>query len=256
MTNWVFLRGLTRESRHWGNFPEEFCRQISGAKVFTPEIPGNGILNDQESPSSVEEMVESIRAQLQHQNVPPPYQVLAMSLGGMVAVAWASRYPEEVAAGVLINISLRPYNPFHQRLKPGSYGRLLKFGWPGCSDREREEIVFSLTSHYLDGAEKVLDEWVSYRRENPVRFSNALRQLLAAARFSAPSVKPSVPLLILLSRYDELVDASCSRQIAQHWATAWAEHPTAGHDLPLDDGAWVASQVSAWLKTTVIEKTL
>jgi hypothetical protein len=23
-------------------------------------------------------------------------------------------------------------------------------------------------------------------------------------------------------------------------------HPTAGHDLPLDDGLWVASQVQAW----------
>jgi len=96
----------------------------------------------------------------------------------------------------------------------------------------------------------VLNDWEVYRRENPVRIGNALRQLLAAAQFSAPSIKPSVPMLVLFSHNDDLVDASCSRQIAKHWATAWAEHPTAGHDLPLDDGVWVASQVGAWLRSS------
>ncbi|MBC8058528.1 MAG: alpha/beta hydrolase, partial [Rhizobiales bacterium] len=28
-----------------------------------------------------------------------------------------------------------------------------------------------------------------------------------------------------------------------------ATHPWAGHDLPLDDGEWVALQVSNWLQT-------
>ena len=39
------------------------------------------------------------------------------------------------------------------------------------------------------------------------------------------------------------------RRLAAQWATAFAEHPTAGHDLPLDDGAWVARQVGDWLRT-------
>ncbi|MEI7429116.1 MAG: alpha/beta fold hydrolase [Betaproteobacteria bacterium] len=247
MRTWVLLRGLTRESRHWSTFPEDFCRQVTGAKVLTPELPGNGILNAQRSPSTVEEMVESIRAQLRQQNVPPPYHVLAESLGGMMAVWWAARYPEEVSAAVLINTSLRALSPFYRRLKPASYCRLLKLGWPGCSAREREEIVLALTSRNPESVERVLNDWEVYRRENPVRIGNALRQLLAAARFSAPSIKPAVPMLVLFSSNDDLVDASCSRQIAKHWATAWAEHPTAGHDLPLDDGVWVASQVRVWL---------
>ena len=74
-------------------------------------------------------------------------------------------------------------------------------------------------------------------------------QLVAAARYRAPLARPAPPLLILASEHDALVDHSCSRQLARHWTTAFAEHPTAGHDLPLDDGPWVARQVGHWLRT-------
>ena len=43
-------------------------------------------------------MAESIRARLMAQGVRPPYHLLAMSLGAMVAVAWAARHPEKFAA--------------------------------------------------------------------------------------------------------------------------------------------------------------
>ena len=87
----------------------------------------------------------------------------------------------------------------------------------------------------------------AYRRENPVAIGNALRQLCAAARYRAPLVRPSPPLLVLSSLGDALVDSACSRQLAQRWQLDHAVHPSAGHDLPLDDGAWVVSQVTRWL---------
>jgi pimeloyl-ACP methyl ester carboxylesterase len=39
----------------------------------------------------------------------------------MVAVEWASRYPQEIARCVLINTSMRPYSRFHQRLRWQNY---------------------------------------------------------------------------------------------------------------------------------------
>ena len=35
MSTWIFLRGLTRESRHWGNFPETFRSEVPAAQVFS-----------------------------------------------------------------------------------------------------------------------------------------------------------------------------------------------------------------------------
>ena len=37
-----------------------------------------------------------------------------------------ARHPEETRGCVLINTSLPPFSPFHQRLKPGNYLPLLK----------------------------------------------------------------------------------------------------------------------------------
>jgi len=59
-----------------------------------------------------------------------------------------------------------------------------------------ETEVLRLTSNHVS-ADEVLSDWLAYRRANPVARSNALRQLLAAARYRAPLLKPVTRLLIL-----------------------------------------------------------
>jgi len=105
-----------------------------------------------------------------------------------------------------------------------------------------------LTSQREGDDTAVLDDWVAWRREHPVSRANTLRQLVAAARYSAPQVRPAVPILVLGSAGDRLVDPRCSLELARRWGTAFAQHPDAGHDLPLDDAPWVADRVRAWLQ--------
>ncbi len=247
MSTWIFLRGLTRESRHWGHFPEIFVREISDAQVHTPDLAGNGSQNAQKSPLHVEDMAERIRTQLIGDGILPPYYLLAMSLGAMVATSWAAHHPEEIRGCVLINTSMAPFSSFYRRLKPANYPRLLRLALPGTCDRDCERAILELTSSQVIHPAEVLDSWVAYRREYPVNSWNALRQILAAARYRAPLARPPLPILVLASQQDALVDTSCSRQLTLRWNTDFAEHPSAGHDLPLDDGAWVARQVSHWL---------
>ena len=95
--------------------------------------------------------------------------------------------------------------------------------------------------------ETVLPLWQTLRMERPVSRPNALRQLLAAARFQGPQRKPVTPTLVLASEQDQLVSAECSKILATQWQSALRLHPSAGHDLPLDDGPWVAAQVRQWL---------
>ena len=249
MSAWILLRGLSREARHWGGFAELLRREIPGAQLFAPDLPGNGRWCKQKSPLRVDQMVEALRAQLRVQGVAPPYRLLAMSLGAMVAVDWAARHPGEIAGAVLINTSLRPLSPFYHRLKPANYRRLLTLALSAASDRDWEVAILELTSRHAGAHETVLDDWLAYRRENPVTVANALRQLFAAARYRAPSVRPDVPLLVLASLRDELVDSDCSLRLARQWRLPHAVHPDAGHDLPLDDGAWVVRQVGCRLQS-------
>lgn len=247
MSCWIFLRGLSRDSRHWGEFPEIFRQTIPKAEIFALDLPGNGSLHDLESPASVEEMAEHCRAELRRRDVPPPYRLLAMSLGAMAAVAWADRHPDEIAGCVLINTSLRPISPFYRRLRPANYPALLRLALLGGSDNQWEKTILRLTSHLAGSPDKVLAQWTAYRQTYPVARRNVLRQLLAAGRYRAPAAPPPVPMLFLCSRRDALVDVRCSQHLAARWQAALATHPQAGHDLPLDDAPWVAQQVSDWL---------
>lgn len=239
MTTWILLRGLTRESGHWGDFASQFQAALPDSFVVALDLPGNGTLWAQRSPAQVADMVEHCRAELAGRQLPQPCHLLAMSLGAMVAVAWADAYPREVAAQVLINTSMRPFSRFYQRLRPANYGALLKLVLLGGTSEQWERTVLRLTSNrtHLD----VLADWLALRQVHPVSRANAMRQVLAASRFHASAQPPSVPTLLLASENDQLVDVRCSRALAAHWQCPLRLHPTAGHDLPLDDGAWVVA---------------
>ena len=246
MTTWIFLRGLTRESRHWGDFPATLKGEIIDADIVLLDLPGNGRLNWLESPTNVAAMVGFCRRELAAREVRPPYHLLAMSLGAMVAVAWAGRHPQELAGCVLINTSLRPFSPFYQRLRPRSYLPLLGLALPGSAEA-REAVILRLTSNMAENRLQVMKAWSAWRIEHPVSTANALRQLRAASAYQAPLRQPAVAMLVLAGAEDGLVAPVCSRRLAQAWRTDFAEHPRAGHDIPLDDGPWVARQVRDWL---------
>jgi len=240
---WVLLRGLTRERGHWGDFPDRLRAAFPGSRVLTPDLPGNGHLNRQASPPCVEAMADAVRATLKAEGIAPPYAVLAMSLGAMVTVAWASRHPEELARMVLINTSLRPFSPFWHRLRPQRYASLLRLALLPASPRAREAAILRATTRCVAHPSPVLDHWEALRAAHPCSMRNALRQLFAAARFRAPRQAPAVPTLLLCGRGDALVNSRCSDAIAKAWHSPLAAHPEAGHDLPLDDADWVIAQL-------------
>lgn len=245
MTTWVLLRGLVREQRHWGKFPAAFQREFPDAALVTLDLPGNGALFREPSATGIEQMAQFCRRELARRGLPPPYRLLALSLGAMVAVAWSVRHPDEIDACVLINTSLRPFNPFYRRLRPHNYLQLIGVLYRNIAQRER--LILQLTSNKQDAQDAALDDWIAYQREFPVSRRNAMRQLLAAMRYRAPHRAPPTPILVLGSTHDRLVDNRCSQQLVRQWQTDSAFHPTAGHDLPLDDGPWIARTVKSWL---------
>ncbi|WP_211461854.1 alpha/beta fold hydrolase [Collimonas silvisoli] len=253
MSKWVFLRGLMRETRHWGKFPELFRSMVPEADITLLDLPGNGSLHALKSPMRVEQMTDSCRRQLLSQHIAPPYYLLALSLGGMVATDWAARYPDEVDGCVLLNTSLRPVSPFYRRLRPRNYPALLALGLLGLHKRNvgrQESLLLRLTSNQCAQQAEVLADWISYQRDHPVTYRNALRQLCAAIRYRAPAHAPPPPLLILASGADRLIDPRCSQQLAHRWQASLATQASAGHDLPLDAGHWVAEQVRDWLASS------
>lgn len=240
---WVLLRGLTREATHWGRFVPLLAQALPHDRILTLDLPGNGHLHAQASPWSVPAMAQACRQALAAQGVRGPVHLLAMSLGAMVATAWAHSAPEEVAGCVLINTSMRPFSPVHHRMQPQHWPTLAHLLlWPH-TPLQIETTVLRMTSNHPAAHAEVLPQWVLARQQRPVRATNVLRQLAAAARYRAPPTPPPVPTLLLASTHDRLVRCACSRALARAWRCALVEHPHAGHDLPLDDPQWVVRQV-------------
>jgi pimeloyl-ACP methyl ester carboxylesterase len=249
MSRWILLRGLTREARHWGAFAERL-RGMGGAfadRVTLIDLPGNGAERMQKAPLDVRAMTAFVRARAADRGVAPPYRLIAMSLGGMVATEWAQRHPDEIERLVLINTSMRPFSQMQERLRPSAWADLLGVAAHWRDAPRAEHGIHRLTCNNVETLGDDLDTWSRIRRSAPVSRGNALRQLWAAARFTADAARPECPLLILSSRADKLVDPVGSAKLAAAWGALHCEHPWAGHDLPHDDPAWTSEQIRAWL---------
>lgn len=251
MTTWVLLRGLTREAGHWGDVGSRLAARLDpGDTVVAADLAGNGSLHAHRSPASVPALSDACREDLRRRGLRPPYLLVAMSLGAMVALAWCEAAPEELAGCVLINTSLRGLSPFWQRLAPRNYLPLAGLMRPGLSALEREQRVLQLTSSEPARHEGAADRWAAMARRHPVSPGNAWRQLLAAARYRPPPARPGVALLVLASANDRLVSPRCSKRLAERWALPLKMHPDAGHDLPLDAPEWVLDQIMDWRAAT------
>lgn len=253
---WVLLRGLSRESGHWGVFPEHLRRELAalqpGARLLMLDLPGTGTLRGQPSPTQVCAIVDACRAELQRRGVTGAVSVIGMSLGAAVLSDWAHRHPQEVLAGVLINPSLRPFSEMFRRPRPLNYLGLLLLSLSRFSARLREERVLRLTTR-LTPTQAVIDRWVELQRVHPLGVRNTARQLLASMRYRASRVRPPAPMLLLCSKADSLVDWRCSQAISRAWGAPLRLHTRAGHDLPLDDPRWVARAVGDWLRDRSVQ---
>lgn len=260
---WVLLRGLTRDRRHWGDFPLRLrealvatahgpARGGRGVRVVAPDLAGNGARWQEPSPSTVAAMVDDLRAALHEQGLSPPYRVLAMSLGAMVTIEWARCHPEELAGAVLMNTSVRPLSPLYHRLQPRAWPTLLGgLCHPGDAPGLQRRVLALTSRHWhveTEAGAGLLAQWVEWQRACPVQPANAWRQLLAAARYRAPLAPPPVPVRLLNGAGDRLVHPACSQALAQAWGLRLHLHPTAGHDLPLDAPDWVVTQVLASMR--------
>lgn len=245
---WIFIRGLVRESAHWEDFPKRFAQAIPTGGVFLADLPGNGRHWRHPSPTSIPAMTEFVRTDAI--NAPDgaiePCYLLAISLGGMVALDWLHRHPAEIAGVVLVNTSLRNLSPLSQRLSWRAWPKLFRL----TVERDvyaRERAILALTCRLVEATPARLNARVEAYQQHPISKPNLIRQLAAAARFAPPSQKPGKPVLLLNSLGDQLVSPGCSAAIAQAWGLGLSTHPQAGHDLPLDDSDWVIAEVRQWL---------
>lgn len=246
--NWLFLRGLAREQRHWGKFVETFAAKL-GHQVHCLDLPGMGSERERQVPGSISANVDDVRARWLElkKGVEGPWGILGISMGGMLAMNWAGRF-NDFDRVVLVNTSAGNLSRPWERMDLSVLPTVVR-AMAGNDPERREERILGITARMID-RDKQLEtakEWAGYANERaPTRIS-VLRQLFAASRFRAPKALFG-KALVVAGASDPLTNPTCAKRLAEHLEAPLAMHPKAGHDLPLDDPEWLCTQVSEWIQ--------
>jgi len=245
--NWILLRGLARESAHWGAFIPLLQSTFPEAQITLLDLPGTGCFHQETSPDSIKAITDRVRRHAFDKGfMQQPVTILGLSLGAMVAWEWMRNYPKDISGATLINTSFADLSPFYQRLRWQSYRDFAALTM--TRDRHnRESRILHLVSNRRDQDEQITQDWEKIQSERPISLKNSFRQIIAAANYRPGNIKPEQPVLLLNGRGDRLVAPVCSKAIHKKWNLELRRHLWGGHDLTLDDGAWVALQLKDWV---------
>lgn len=236
----VLLRGLSRGTEHWLDFPALLQATFTQDKIFCIDLAGNGYRVNEQSPNNLQSALLDLKKQLQL--IPAPYYVIGLSLGAMLWLNAIENNTIEIKKAVLINPS-HAMNSATQRIKPLSLMRLLLSLL--LSRDYQEKTIYKLTSQNHNHRQKknVIQYWLSIQRHYPFRLHNLWRQLCLAkdCNINLTSSHPEQQLIIA-SIKDQLVNPACSAQIAQALNSPICYHQRAGHDIALDDANWLIHQ--------------
>jgi len=245
--NWLLLRGLARESAHWGDFIPLLKETFPEANITMLDLPGTGCFHKEVSPHTIKAITDAVRRHaLDNGYLQQPVTILAVSLGAMVAWEWMRRYPDDICGASLINTSFADLSPFYHRLRWQSYRKFAALMMKR-NGQIREKAILQLISNRRDQDDQISLAWEKIQNQRPISLKNSLRQIIAAARYHPGDIKPKQPILLINSKGDKLVAPTCSEIIHKKWNLEIHSHPWGGHDLTLDDPAWVALQLKNWV---------
>lgn len=238
--HWLLLRGLIRETRHWNGFDRALEARLDGGRALCIDLPGVGAQRSGPCPASIAGMVDDLRARFLPLRESGDWGLFAASLGGMIALDWGARYPEDFVRIAVSNTSARDLSSLTERLSPFAMGVMRRAVF--ARDRvRREALILSLTSN-TEAGRAMAPVFAGYADEAPVPPRVLVAQLAAAARSRAPE-RLVVPVQVLCSDGDKMVSSACSKRLAARYGADLRVHESAGHDLPLDDPAWVIEQL-------------
>ncbi len=237
--NWIFLRGLARETRHWGKFPKLFQEGFPASHHYVLEIPGVGKKFDQTPPIQLERYCDLLREELlelkrTHEG---DWGVLAISMGAMIGMLWANRYPHDFKEGIFLNSSAGNLSSIKERFSPQAMKMVGDLFFKE-DYVERERAILNLTTKRITVTDELVQEYAKYSEEFPIKRKNFLRQIYAASRFKVPVELPFSPI-ILNGQFDSLASPKCSDILANHFRVPVYRDPESGHDLPLDHPEWI-----------------
>ncbi len=241
--DFYLIRGLARESAHWGSFAKKLEKLDCVGAVIGLDLLGAGQFYKLTSPISIRENAEFLLSQIPKDNNHPKV-LLSVSLGSMVAIEMAQLQPHLFAKVFVTNTSFSNLSPIHHRLQLDAFKHFYNIG-KAKSLEERELEVLRMVSRNQKHHPEICKKWVEIAEARPMPLKNFFRQLIAAGTYKIADHPPDIPIVVMRSMGDEMVDPSCSQKLANHWNLPIHTHPSSGHDIFIDDPDWVIDVIQS-----------
>ncbi|MBK9293008.1 MAG: alpha/beta hydrolase [Oligoflexia bacterium] len=206
--NWILIRGLARHSQHWGTFSDMFVKAHAGDFVEFLDLCGNGTQNELSSFLKISDYTDDLRLRSKSIAKNEKVNIVAISMGAMVAIDWVNRYPKEVESITTINTSDGGSSKFWQRLQPESYKILAKILFYNQNPYEREKLSLDLITNLLKNKAEVAKQFSGFKVTSRINF---FRQIFAASQFRFPKNKPNCEITMICSNGDRLVSSQCTK---------------------------------------------
>jgi alpha-beta hydrolase superfamily lysophospholipase len=217
--------------------------------VHLIDLPGTGTEVHRASPTTIRGITEDLRprALALRGAGDGPWALLAMSLGGMVAMDWCAAHPGDFARVVLACTSASDVGSPWDRMSPSALATVAR-AMVERDPVERERLILSMVTRRRDDLPAIAQRWAGIQASSPVSRATVARQLRAATAFRAPASLP-LPVLVVAGAGDALANPACARTLAERFGAPLELHPDAGHELALDAPEWLAGRVAAWVST-------
>lgn len=237
----VCLHGWGLNGRVWDDLRE----RLDAITLCTPDLPGYGgtLLPEPYTAETLADRLAKVH--------PTPCSLLGWSLGGMVALAWAARHPQQVRALILVGttpvfvnrqdwgLGLEPdvLAEFAQALMQDPRATLLRFlALQARGGDEARSVVAWLRALLLT---QPLPEVATLNAGLELLRTVDLRPWVCAVR---------CPTLVVHGDHDALCPPQAGRWLAQHLPAArLALHAHAAHAPFLSHPAWFAETLRGFL---------
>jgi pimeloyl-ACP methyl ester carboxylesterase len=207
------------------------------ANIECLDLPGNGFRSKETSPLEISAYVKDLHGRSRFVKQKEPFQVLALSMGAMIAVDWMHSFPHEIEKAFLVCTSSARHSKFYERFRPKN----LLTGFPILTAKNSDDWENVILDIIVNDPQRRAAEFpalTKFSEEHPIRVENIFRQLFAASRYRFPK-KPPGDISLLGTYGDRLVAPECTLQLAKSWGVRPEMHTTSGHDIPIDDPHWL-----------------
>lgn len=214
-------------------------------QISTPHLLGHG---DNHDTFHLDRAVDAIAAQLPESSSSLSL-VLGWSLGGLVALHLARRYPEKVGGLILCNTFARfqAASDYPEGVNPATLQRMVLLFQEDYAKYLRQFLELQLLHH--PEKQTILAELLPdiTRYGTPKALQAALQAVEAAdIREALPSIH--TPTLLLYGAKDAITPPRMGEYLVKHLPCAQLHiAPKAAHAPFLSDGAWCREQLMNWL---------